>query len=484
MNDMSNKQERERSHSTSISSSSFTLMLRQSITSFVIGLLLLVAGPPAPAQQSAQPKPPQTLQTAQSLVASQAALISEFDVNGLKVIVKRREGSLSVGAGLFIKGGARNITAQNAGIEALTLETSTEASASFPRARMRDELARMGTVIGASSSHDYSVLSLRSTRLHFDRSWQMFTDVALHPSFTREDFALIQQRLLASLLDDNDNPESHLQHLHDRLAYASHPYMNPMRGTSESVARLTVDDVRSYHRKIMETSRLLLVVVGDVDPNKIRTMVTASFGKLPRGAYKAAPVPQLVFDKPLVEITPRALETNYIQGYFTAPPPNSPDIYAMRIASSLLRDRVFQEVRAKRNLSYAPDAFLRTQGANIGGIYVTSTDTNQSVRLMLEEIYRLQQVPISNEEIHAVVAQYLTSYYIGQETNVAQAGELAQYELLGGGWRSSLDFIDKLSAVTPEDVQRVAQKYMRNLRFVVLGDPKSVDMRVFTGQAG
>jgi predicted Zn-dependent peptidase len=429
-------------------------------------------------------KPQQTMQRAQSLVASQAALVTEFEVNGLKVLVKRREGSQTIAAGLFVKGGARNITAQNAGIESLTLDTATEASAAFPRGLMRDETARMGTVISGSSNHDYSVLALRSTRLNFDRSWQMFTDVALHPSFAKEDFVLLQQRVLSALRDDNDNPESHLQHLHDRLAYASHPYMNPVRGTVETVSRLTVEDLRAYHRKIMETSRLLLVIVGDVDPNKIRTMVNASFGKLPRGSYQAAPIPQLVFDKPVVEITPRALETNYIQGYFTAPAPNSPDIHPMRIASSLLRDRVFQEVRAKRNLSYAPDAFLRTQAANLGGIYVTADDANQSVRLMLDEINRLQQVPISNEDIQAVVAQYLTSYYIGQETNAAQAGELAQYELLGGGWRSSLDIIDKLSAVTPQDVQRVAQKYMRNLRFVVLGDPKSVDMRIFTGQAG
>ena len=449
--------------------------------------MLLVFAPFVFAQQTAQPatqpRAPQTMQSAQSLVASQAALVTEFEVNGLKVLVKRREGSLSVGVGLFIKGGSRNITAQNAGIEGLTLETSTEASAKFPRARMREELARMGSVIGASSNQDYSVVSLRSTRLHFDRSWEMFTDVALNPAFTKEDFTLLQQRLLSSLRDDNDNPESHLQHLHDRLAYAGHPYMNSMRGTVETVSRLTVEDVRSYHRNIMQTSRLLLVIVGDVDPNKIKGMVTASFGKLARGTYKFEPLPQLVFDKPVVEITPRALETNYIQGYFTAPAPNSPDIHPMRIASSLLRDRVFQEVRAKRNLSYAPDAFLRTQGANIGGIYVTSDDTNQSVRLMLEEIIRLQQVPISKDDIQAVVAQYLTSYYIGQETNIAQAGELAQYELLGGGWRTSLDIIDKLSAVTPEDVQRVSQKYMRNLRFVVLGDPKSVDMKVFTGQS-
>jgi zinc protease len=136
----------------------------------------------------------------------------------------------------------------------------------------------------------------------------------------------------------------------------------------------------------------------------------------------------------------------------------------------------------KRNLSYAPNAFLGSQAANIGGLYVTAVDANQAVRVMLDEISRLQREPIEKEDITAVVAQFLTTYYMGQETNAAQAGELAQYELIGGGWHNSVDFIERIKAVTPADVQRVAQKYMRNIRFVVLGDPKSIDTNVFTGQ--
>ena len=103
---------------------------------------------------------------------------------------------------------------------------------------------------------------------------------------------------------------------------------------------------------------------------------------------------------------------------------------------------------------------------------------------MLSEIGRLQNEPVSEDDIHAVIAQYLTTYYLGQETNAAQAGELAQYELIGGGWRNSVNFLEKLTAVTPADIQRVAKNYMRNIRFVVLGNPKSVDTVVFTGQAG
>ena len=156
----------------------------------------------------------------------------------------------------------------------------------------------------------------------------------------------------------------------------------------------------------------------------------------------------------------------------------------MRIASSILQDRVFEEVRVKRNLSYAPSAFLRSQGANVGGIYVTAVDANKAVRVMLDEITRLQQEPITTDDITGIVSQYLTSYYMGQETNAAQAGELAQYELIGGGWRNSLVTIERLRAVSPADVQRAARTYMRNIRFVVIGNPDQIDRNVFTNVTG
>jgi predicted Zn-dependent peptidase len=423
-------------------------------------------------------------QNIQDISAKQAALVTEFDINGLKVLVKRREGSLTVSAALFFRGGARNITADNAGIESLMLSTATEASASFPRDRMRSELARTGTVVGSGVNNDYSALTLAAPRRDFDHSWDIFTDVALHPSFTPADVALMRSRVVASLKDDTDDPDTYLQRLQERVAYAGHPYLNRADGTAESVGRLTVEDLKRYHQKMMETSRLLLVIVGDLDPAQLKARITASFGKLPRGNYKADPVSQLAFDKSTVEVTPRGLPTNYIQGMFSAPALTSPDIYPMRVASAILRDRVFEEVRLKRNLSYAPDAFLRSQGANVGGIYVTAVDANQAVQLMLAEITRLHRESIDDDDVKAIVAQFLTNYYLGQETNAAQAGDLAQSELLGGGWRNSVEFIDRLRAVTPAEVQRVARKYMRNIRFVVLGDPKAVDTSVFTAQAG
>src|ERR1700674_1298016 len=209
-------------------------------------LSLLAATASLATGQVIQPQPARDFQSAQSLVAKQAALVTEFEVNGLKVLLKRREGPV-VSAGLFIKGGSRNITADNAGIEALMLGAATEASAAFPRGRMRDEESRMGTVITSSVTYDYSMLALRCTRPNFDRSWQMFTDVALHPSFTKEDVALDQERLVVSLRDDTDDPDTYLQRLQERVAYSNHPYLNRVEGTAESVSRLTAEDLRRYH---------------------------------------------------------------------------------------------------------------------------------------------------------------------------------------------------------------------------------------------
>ena len=118
--------------------------------------LALVAG----ATQAAQPA--QKAEAAQLDAEHRAAaLVTEFDVNGLKVLVKKRAGSLTVAGGLFLRGGSRNITAENAGIESLMLAVATEASAKFPRERMRSQLSRMGTALGSGENYDYSVLSVR-----------------------------------------------------------------------------------------------------------------------------------------------------------------------------------------------------------------------------------------------------------------------------------------------------------------------------------
>ena len=418
-------------------------------------------------------------QTSRPSITEQANLVTELEVNGLKILVKRRLNAPTVAAGLFIRGGSRNITDKNAGIENLMLSVATEGSKNFPRETVRRELSRTGSSIGASVSNDYSAMSLASTRQNFDRSWEIFTDLALNPAFAAEDIARDRDQILTGLREQETNSDNYLQILQDRVIYANHPYANDVNGTLENIARFTANDLSDYHKKLMETSRLLLVVVGDIDPKEVEKRVAATFGKLPRGNYKEDVYPALNFSKGTLDITSRTLPTNYVQGVFNAPSLSSPDYYAMRVAVTVLQSRIYQEVRINRQLSYAPNAELGSFSSNIGNIYVTAVDANQAVKVMLEEVNNLKAKQINEETIDGISGHFLTLHFLGQETNAAQAGELAKYELIGGGWRNAFGFLDKIRQVTPAEVQAVSQKYMKNLRFVVIGDPKAINREIF-----
>lgn len=436
---------------------------------FVFLILLFVL--PALAQQNAVGD-----------LKAQAALVSEFEINGLKVLVKRRMNSPTVAAGLFLRGGARNLTAETAGIESFMLSAATEASKNHPRDVLRREIAGTGAVIGSGASYDYSALSLGTPRADFDRAWSIFTDVALNPTFAAADVERIRQQVLTGLREQNSDPDSSLSGLQEKAVFAGHPYANDPSGTIENISKFKAEDLRAFHKEAMQTSKLLLVIVGDLEAETLKPKIAASFGKLPRGSYQEKTAPVLSFDKPSLEITNRTLPTNYVQGTYSAPSPSDPDIYAMRVATAILTDRVFEEVRVARNLSYAPSASLDTRAANTGGIYVTAVDANQSVSIMLDEINRLQKKLVEDSIVSGVTGQYLTTYYLGQETNAAQVADLATNELVGGGWRKAFEFLDKIRAVTPSDVQRVSQKYMRNIKFVVLGNPNYVNREIFLKQ--
>ena len=126
---------------------------------------------------------------------------------------------------------------------------------------------------------------------------------------------------------------------------------------------------------------------------------------------------------------------------------------------------------------------MNNQAVNYGFLYVTTVDPNQSVKVMLDQVNLLRTQTVTDEFISGMAGQFVTQYYTDQQTNAAQAAELARYELLGGGWKRSFEFLDRMTAVTPADVRRVSEKYLKNFRFVVVGDPRSADPAVFTAQS-
>ena len=405
--------------------------------------------------------------------------VQSFTVNGLKVIFKQNSSNDIISTNLYYKGGVTNLTEDKAGLEVLTLIVSTKSSNNYPKDKLNAALESMNTVINTNSNFDFSRISLLCVKQNLAKSWEIFSDIVVNPSFTEEDLVLEREKLINNVRQVNDNPDAFLRKLVNNEFYVDHPYSIEVNGTENTLSSFTAGDLKEYHSELMNTSRLLLVVVGNTTKSELESMVKNSFGSLPTGNYTASVPPGIENSEPSIKIVKRELPTTYIQGTYSAPARGTKEGYTMLIANSILRDRVWEEVRTKRSLSYAPSTRYVNNFSNYGAIYVTAVDPDTTIKVMINELERLKNEPISDKELTNKVRQFITFYYMGNETNQAQANALAFYELAGIGYNEVNEFLTNVNKVTSKNIQDVAQKYMKNLQFVLIGNPESLEIASF-----
>jgi predicted Zn-dependent peptidase len=405
-----------------------------------------------------------------------------YRVNGLEVIVKTIPETDVISAGFYLRGGVAATPKDKAGIEQLILSVAPKGTESYDKETLQQLLESMGSEIQGSASRDYSVLSLRCLADKFDDTWKIYQDVILHPVFDSSEVELARTALLTSIKSEEDNPDSYLQKLAREFYYEGHPYEQSPNGTVSTVSRFTHDDLIQYHKDQFTKSRALLVIVGPVDKQDILKRVRSLASGLPRGHKEDYSLPE-----PWVKSSPgmRIVEsnmpmpTNYIMGETSAPSTISDDYYPFLLATRKLQTRVWEEVRTKRNLSYAPSAGYRPARNSTSYLYVTTTQPDTAIKVMFAEVDRLKTQPLTEKELHDLRMMYLTRFYLTEETVAAQRSMLADYELVGRGIKEADRFLEKINAVTAEDIQRVAKTYLKNYQFTYLGDPKQVDEEVF-----
>ncbi len=405
--------------------------------------------------------------------------VQSFDVNGLKVIFKQNTANDILSVNMYFKGGVVNLNEDQAGLEALTLLVAQKATKNYPKDKLNATLERMNTQINSNASLDYSRLSMLCVKQNFDASWNIYVDMLLNPSFSEEDLNLERDKLISSIKQVNDNPDAYLRKVVTNEFYIDHPYSVPVNGTEETLSSFTTQDMKDFMSSRLQTSEILLVVVGNTTIADLQQKVKDAFGNLPVGSYTKIALQEVDHVEPSIKIIHRELPTNYIQGTYSAPQRGTTDGYTMLIANSILRDRVWEEVRTKRSLSYAPSTRYVNNFSNYGAIYVTAIDPDTTIKVMINELERLKNEPISDKELTNKVRQFITFYYMGNETNQAQANALAWYELAGIGYNEVNEFLTYVNKVTSKDIQDVAQKYMKNLQFVLIGNPESLEIASF-----
>jgi predicted Zn-dependent peptidase len=250
-------------------------------------------------------------------------------------------------------------------------------------------------------------------------------------------------------------------------AYKSHPYGEGVIGHMSDLQNLTTADGQAFFRKYYVPSNLTSVIVGDVNPKRMRELADVYFGRLP-----SAPKPE-----PLRTVEPSQegerrvalrLQSQRIlfMGYHK-PAINHPDHAAYTAIGSLLSEgrssRLYRALVRDKKVATQAGGFPGFPGLKYPGMFVfiaftAPGRTNQEVEQAIEaELERLKNDPVSAEELDGVKRRARAGLLRQLDSNFTLAIQLSQYQALTGDWRNLFREIEKINAVTPQDVQRVAK---------------------------
>jgi predicted Zn-dependent peptidase len=397
----------------------------------------------------------------------------EFTVEGVKVIFKPSIKEIT-SARLFIRGGTANYTKELEGVENLALTLVAEGGTKKKtKTEFATALEKVGTTIGSSSSLDYSEISLSCIQTYWDHSWSLFAEAVTLPRWNEKEFELIKGKAIAAAKQKESDPDEHLKNKALQNTFGGRNYSKISAGTSESLQRITLADVKAHYEKILGKQNVFLVVVGNIKEDDLKAKIATAFRGLAAGS-EAKPEPPVEF-KPATNIENRDIATNYIRGMMNAPSLSEKEGVPMLLAMNILGDRFFVELRTKRSLSYAPSAFYATAAIEdpYAVYYITTTDPKQSLEVMIDEINKVKNQGFTEKELKDMKASFLTNHFLGLETNGSQSMSLGQAEL-AGDWNTTETFMANVDKATVKELNDAFNKYSSSINWTYLGKEDAV----------
>ena len=403
------------------------------------------------------------------------SLTSSFSVDGIPVILRHNTSSNVVVANVYLLGGVRQVTSDDAGIEPFLLAVSEHGTRHYPKATLRRKTSALGSDFVVTPMVDWTMFGARTITTVLDSAWAILADRLMYPSIQPAEVEIVRTQLLSAERQEQDDPDAYVSDLADSIAFTGHPYALSPTGNAVSLASITPASLRAYERTEIVKSRLLVVVVGDVTRAHVEALIHSTLSHLPAGSYTWSlpdPVPVKPSSAVLVQ---RSLPTNYMLGYVAGPLASSPDYTALRVAATVLTGQMFAEIRGRENLTYDVHAPFLERAASASGLYVTTVSPDTTLRLMKYFITQLQNETVTSEGLKRLELQFITQYFLDNETSASQADFLARAQLYQGDYRRAMSFVSDLKSVTPEAVQAAARKYFRNVHWAFLGDTTKVD---------
>jgi zinc protease len=414
--------------------------------------------------------------------------------NGIPLIVKKNPSNKIFALKVIVRGTSINTPTGKEGIELLTLGTMARGSKSYSYDALQALAYKTSSSIGGvASNFDYSEFNLVTLDKYFDATFEAFADCFVNPSFKPEDFDVAIKALRSARSQTKADPYSYATSLLHQITFKGHAYARDPQGLDYSLASLSLDDVSAYYRDKLGADRLAIVAVGNFDFDSLYQKVNASFGKLPVKASAKSFDPGIATIKKglTLEAFPDSPGMAYVRGDFNVPAISDPDYTAYALSASILNDLLYDVVRTKYGACYTPMANGYGYRSPYGAIIIFKTSKPAEIKRYIDEAVKLladgKTPNLAKQEgaeygslpatLSAYKAKYVNGFFSNQETNLEIAGQLAASYVRYGDPSEYLKLIDKVNAVSAQDIERVTKKYLVNgeTSWIVISDQATID---------
>jgi len=388
--------------------------------------------------------------------------------NQLVLLVSEEHSIPLVTLRLLVEAGSRRDPPGKEGLANMTANGLLLGTSSYSVTAFNEALDFMGASLGASAERDYATLTLRTLKKDLDRGFDLFMEALTRPTFPDDEVRRQTEKTLAAIQSAEERPGHVAGKAFRSALLPGSPYGHPVKGTEESLPRITRETILQFRRTFYHPNNAILAVVGDITLDEVRTRLIPRLSQWPRAMIPDEHfTPTFARGPETIAIERHITQANIILGH-QGVSRNNPDYYALSVMNYILGgggfgSRLMEEIRVKRGLAYSVVSYFapgKYPGLFQVIVQTRNASAQETISLIRQEMERIQTEPVSGEELEKAKKYLIGSFPFRLDTQSKLASFLTQVEYHGLG----LDYPEKhasyINAVTQDDVLRVARSYL------------------------
>lgn len=403
--------------------------------------------------------------------------------NGAELVVSRKTGLPLVSVHVnFVGGSSQFEDAARLGVASLAAGMLSEGTSTRSGDQLSNAQQLLGTSISASVGNESGWVRFTALSNKLEQALELMADMLLNPSFPDEALQRQKGQMIVGLTTGRDNPNTIATNVFSKVLYGDeHPYGRVV--TEKTVASITRDDIVAFHRAYYRPGRAVITVVGDVEPASVRSAMEKAFanwqagGERPTFAYPSVPA---LRDRTIYLVDkPKAAQSRFMLG-LPGPSRDNPDYFSIQVMNTivgqLMLSRLQRVIREEKGYAYGANSFFRFgrgPGAFVAFSSIVTAKTDSGLFYFMKELRGAQgEHPFTDDEMRQgkdALVQSLPAQF-GPVFNVALAISGIYTQDLPENYYG--EFASKINAVTANDVERVAKKYidLDKLNIIIVGD--------------